>query len=213
MLVELQCSENHCLKYHEKVTTGSVSEKMSLKHHPKMGKSFFMMLWRTDSKPAAAAVSLQSCPILYDPIDGSQPGFLSLGFSRQEHWSGLPFPSPMHKSEKWKWSCSVVSDSSDPMDCSLPGSSVHGIFYAKVLEWGAIAFSGLQTWNLIKPWSWVSNLLSYTSSGRNKSSCMSQTNPLIQSGKDLPSLRRLQKCCFFPLNSFPGGIPLIFPIK
>ena len=35
---------------------------------------------------------------------------LSLGFSRQEHWSGLPFPSPMHESEKWKWSCSVVSD-------------------------------------------------------------------------------------------------------
>ena len=35
----------------------------------------------------------------------------SLGFSRQEHWSGLPFPSPMHESEKWKWSHSVVSDS------------------------------------------------------------------------------------------------------
>ena len=34
----------------------------------------------------------------------------SLGFSRQEHWSGLPFPS-MHKSEKWKWSRSVMSDS------------------------------------------------------------------------------------------------------
>ena len=39
---------------------------------------------------------------------------LSLGFSRQEHWSGLPVPSPMHESEKWKWSCSVVSDSSRP---------------------------------------------------------------------------------------------------
>ena len=38
----------------------------------------------------------------------------SLGFSRQEHWSGLPFPSPMHESEKWKWSRSVVSDSSQP---------------------------------------------------------------------------------------------------
>ena len=38
----------------------------------------------------------------------------SLGFSRQEHWSGLPFPSPMHESEKWKWSCSVLSDSSRP---------------------------------------------------------------------------------------------------
>ena len=34
----------------------------------------------------------------------------SLGFSRQEHWSGLPFPSPVHESEKWKWSRSVVSD-------------------------------------------------------------------------------------------------------
>ena len=31
----------------------------------------------------------------------------SLGFSRQEHWSGLSFPSPMHESEKWKWSRSV----------------------------------------------------------------------------------------------------------
>ena len=35
----------------------------------------------------------------------------SLGFSRQEHWSGLPFPSPRHESEKWKWSRSVMSDS------------------------------------------------------------------------------------------------------
>ena len=34
--------------------------------------------------------------------------------------------------------CPTVSD---PMDCSLPGSSVHGIFKARVLEWGAIAFS------------------------------------------------------------------------
>ena len=33
---------------------------------------------------------------------------------------------------------------SDPVDCSLPGSSVHGIFQAGVLEWGAIAFSALQ---------------------------------------------------------------------
>ena len=33
----------------------------------------------------------------------------SLGFPRQEHWSGLPFPSPVHESEKWKWSRSVVS--------------------------------------------------------------------------------------------------------
>ena len=53
----------------------------------------------------------------------------SLGFSRQEHWSGLPFPSPMHESEVAQ-SCLTLSD---PMDCSLPGSFVHGIFQAKVL--------------------------------------------------------------------------------
>ena len=49
---------------------------------------------------AAAAKSLQSRPTLCDPIDGSPQGSPSLGFSRQEHWSGLPFPSPMHESEK-----------------------------------------------------------------------------------------------------------------
>ena len=43
---------------------------------------------------AAAAKSLQSCPTLCDSIDGSAPGSPSLGFSRQEHWSGLPLPSP-----------------------------------------------------------------------------------------------------------------------
>ena len=38
---------------------------------------------------------------------------------------------------------------SDPMDCSLQGSSVHGIFQARVLEWGAIAFSGLCVGNCL----------------------------------------------------------------
>ena len=61
----------------------------------------------------------------------------SLGFSRQEHWSGLPFPSPMHESE----SVDAQSTLSDPMGRSLPGHSVHGIFQARVLEWGATAFS------------------------------------------------------------------------
>ena len=50
----------------------------------------------TVSAVPAAAKSLQSCPILFDPIDGSPQVPLSLGFFRQEHWNGLPFPSPMH---------------------------------------------------------------------------------------------------------------------
>ena len=49
---------------------------------------------------AAAAKSLQSCPTLCDPMTAAYQAPLSLGFSRQEHWSGLPFPSPMYESEK-----------------------------------------------------------------------------------------------------------------
>ena len=49
---------------------------------------------------AAADKSLQSCPTVCDPIDGSHQAPPPLGFSRQEHWSALPFPSPMHESEK-----------------------------------------------------------------------------------------------------------------
>ena len=51
---------------------------------------------------------------LCDPIDGSPLAPPSLGFSRQAHWSGLPFPSPVHESEKWKWSRSVVSNPQRP---------------------------------------------------------------------------------------------------
>ena len=38
--------------------------------------------------------SLHLCPTLCDPLDSSPPGSLSMGFSRQEHWSGLPHPPP-----------------------------------------------------------------------------------------------------------------------
>ena len=46
-------------------------------------------------------------------------------------------------------SCPTLSD---PMDCSLPGSSIHGIFQARVLEWGAIAFSLTLRGGLISTW-------------------------------------------------------------
>ena len=44
----------------------------------------------------------------------------------------------------------------DPMDCSLPGSSVHGIFQARVLEWVAISFSRWSSWP--RDWTWVSRI-------------------------------------------------------
>ena len=86
----------------------------------------------------------------------------SMGFSRQECWSGLPFPSPgdlpdpgiepvspalqadAWPSEPPEHECEVAQSCPtlcDPRDCSLPGSSVHGIFQAIVLEWIAISFS------------------------------------------------------------------------
>ena len=49
---------------------------------------------------AAAAKSLQSCPTLCDPITGSPLGPSVPGILQAKHWSGLPFPSPVHESEK-----------------------------------------------------------------------------------------------------------------
>ena len=48
------------------------------------------------------------------PWTAAHQALLSLGFSRQEHWSGLPFPSPRHESEKWKRSHLVMSNSQRP---------------------------------------------------------------------------------------------------
>ena len=77
--------------------------------------------------------------ILVLPVTHQAPP--SLGFFRQEHWSGLPFPSlcmQVKSESEVVQSCPTLSD---PMDCSPPGSSIHGILQARVLEWGAIAFS------------------------------------------------------------------------
>ena len=92
---------------------------------------------------AAAAKSLQSCPTLCDPIDGSPPGSAVPGIlqARTLEWVAISF------SNAWKWkeevkSLSRVRRFETPWtDCSLPGSSIHGIFQARVLEWSAIAFS------------------------------------------------------------------------
>ena len=69
----------------------------------------------TPQYPAAAAAKLhQSCPTLCDPIDGSPPGSSIPWILQARTLELLPFPSPMHESEKWKWSRTVVSNSSRP---------------------------------------------------------------------------------------------------
>ena len=96
------------------------------------------------SAAAAAAKSLQSCPTLCDPIDGSPPGSPRPGDSPGKNTGvgcHVLFQCMKVKSEsEVAQSCPT---SSDPMDWSPPGSSVHGIFQARVLEWGAIAFSDI----------------------------------------------------------------------
>ena len=65
-----------------------------------MWKCYRDILSQISNAAAAAAKSLQSCLTLCDPIDGSPPGSLVPGILEAKHWSGLPFPSPMHESEK-----------------------------------------------------------------------------------------------------------------
>jgi len=92
---------------------------------------------------AAAAKSLQSCPTLWDPIDGSSPGSPVPGIlqARTLEWVAISYSKCMKlKSEsEVVQSCPTLSD---PMDFSPPGSSIHGIFQARGLQWGAIAFYG-----------------------------------------------------------------------
>ena len=98
--------------------------------------------------------SLQSCPTLCDPIDGSPPGSPVPGIL-QGHWRGLPFPSPMHESEKWKGSHSVMSDPQRPHGLQ-PSRLLHPWDSpTRVLEWGAIAFSvhgSYSPMNILEHW-------------------------------------------------------------
>ena len=89
---------------------------------------------------AAAAKSLQSCPTLCDPITGSPLGPSVPGILQAKHWSGLPFPSPVHESGSEREVAQSCPTHSDPVDCSPPGSSIHGSFQARVLEWVTSAF-------------------------------------------------------------------------
>ena len=104
--------------------------------------------WECSGRPAAAAKSLQSCPPLCDPID-SNPRLLCPWDSPGKNTAvGCHF---LLQCMKVKSESEVVQSCltlSDPMVCSLPGSSVHGIFQARVLEWGAIAFLAPLNWPL-----------------------------------------------------------------
>ena len=106
----------------------------------------------------------QSCLTLCGPMHYSPPVSSVHGLFQKEHWSSLPLTNPGDLSNqgiesvslaypvligrlplaqlgKWNEVIQSCPTLSDPMDCSLPGSSVHGTFQARVLEWVAIVFS------------------------------------------------------------------------
>ena len=89
----------------------------------------------------AAAKSLQSWPTLCDPRDGSPPGSLIPWILGKNTGVGCHFLLQCRKGKSESEVAQSCLTLSDPMDCSPPGSSVHGIFQARVLEWGAVAFS------------------------------------------------------------------------
>ena len=70
-------------------------------------------------------------------IPCSPPSFHHVLASIHHHWLH-PLLKKKKKREKITQSCPTLCD---PMDCSLPGSSIHGIFQARILEWVAIFFS------------------------------------------------------------------------
>ena len=87
---------------------------------------------------AAAAKSLQSCLTLCDPIDGNPSGSPHPCDSPGKNTGvGCHFLLQCMKVKNQNEVAQLCPTPCNPMDCSLPGSSVHGIFQARVLEWGA----------------------------------------------------------------------------
>ena len=99
---------------------------------------------------AAAAKSLQSCPTLCDPIDGSPPGSPIPGILQAIlECVAISFSN----ARKWKVkvkSLSHVRLFTIPRIAAYQAPPVHGIFQARVLEWGAIAFSDFRGMYIIK---------------------------------------------------------------
>ena len=103
--------------------------------------TFCPLLNKKYSFSAAAAESLQLCPTLR--LHRWQPTKLPRPWDSPGKNTGVGchFLLQCMKGKSESEVTQLCLTLSDPMDCSLPGSSVHGIFQARVLEWGAIAFS------------------------------------------------------------------------
>ena len=113
---------------------------------------------------------------------------------------------------------------SDPMNCNLPGSSIHGIFQARVLEWVAIAFSNAGKWKVkVKPLSrirplatpWTATYQAPPSMGFSRQEywsgvplpCPLQTLTSIDAAAAAKSLQSCPTLCD-PIDGSPPGFPI-----
>ena len=102
------------------------------------------MKQKTYMYAATAAKSLQSCPTLCDPYRRKPTRLLHPWDCPGKNTGvGCHFLLQCMKVKSERGVTQSCLTLSDPMDCRLPGSSAYGIFQARVLEWGAIAFSDL----------------------------------------------------------------------
>ena len=124
--------------------------------------SFFLLVWLMIFSPVGNFVVGSWCYIRnfintyinFDFLNWAHINSInfSIGYLIFTKWTIL-------KSEKWNWSCSVMSISWtwDPMDCSLPGSSIHGIFQSRILEWVDVSFYRRSLW--LRDWTRVSHIV------------------------------------------------------
>ncbi|XDB66266.1 hypothetical protein ABFV05_019882 [Capra hircus] len=119
----------------------------------------FALLKNTEENPQKLCVDVLSRSVMSDslrpPWTIARQAPMSMGFSRQEHWSGKPLPSPGEQEKlnpgllycrRILYHLSHLGSSKsgsalNPMDCSPPDSSVHGVLQARLLEQVAIPFS------------------------------------------------------------------------
>ena len=123
----------------------------------------FIPFLLTSFPAAAAAKSLQSCPTLCDPRDGSPPSSPVPGIlqARTLEWVAISL------SNAWKWkvkvqSLSRVQPSATPWTAAYQAPLSMGFFQARVLEWGAIAFSVWSIYLWIKIWKWNLHVIGHT---------------------------------------------------
>ena len=116
------------------------------------GVGCHFLLWCMKVKSQSEVAQL--CPTPSDPMDCSLPGFSVHGiFPDKSTGVGCHCLLQCMKVKSQGEVTQLCTILSDLMDCSLPGSSVHGIFQARVLEWGAIAFSN-SSWVISNPKRW-----------------------------------------------------------